>query len=207
MDKKVKNWQKMNKQRYGQRGVTIIELMIVVLISGILLSVAVPSFQDNISRSRRLSAVQEMASTLAYARTEAVSRATPVSLCPTTDDSTCNGTKWESGVLVFEDDGAGAGTAFDRKRTGDEELIRIYGGASSGITVRSNASFATASGILYGVMGGTVDNGTLKICDSNGVSTASGLVLNRSGQARLATDDDNSGVINDDAGVSLVDCL
>ena len=57
----------MNKNRYYQRGFTLVELMIVVFIIGILGAVAYPSYQDSVRKSHRnegLSMVMEIAGKL-----------------------------------------------------------------------------------------------------------------------------------------------
>ncbi|MEH6625105.1 MAG: GspH/FimT family pseudopilin [Motiliproteus sp.] len=63
------------------RGFTLIELMIVLVIAGVLLLVATPNFDSVIVGSKIDKARYSMASSLAYARTEAVQRADTVFLC------------------------------------------------------------------------------------------------------------------------------
>ena len=46
----------------GQRGFTLVELMIVVVVIGILTSIALPNYTDYVRRSRASAAVSEMAS-------------------------------------------------------------------------------------------------------------------------------------------------
>lgn len=56
------------------RGLTIIELMIVIALIAIVLTVAIPSFRDILERRRLEGVANELAIDLQYARTEAVSR-------------------------------------------------------------------------------------------------------------------------------------
>jgi type IV fimbrial biogenesis protein FimT len=56
-----------------QRGLTAIELMVVVVISAILLTIAVPSFNDLINRRRVEGLANELSADLQYAHSESIS--------------------------------------------------------------------------------------------------------------------------------------
>jgi len=176
--------------REQQSGVTIIELMIVIIIAGILMAVTVPMFEDSMKRNRKLSALEMVTGMVSTARSEAVSRATDVSLCASANTQTCAG-NWEEGALMFEDpDGDGV-------LDGGEEILRVFGAAGNGITVRRRiAGAVVTTPMIFDRFGGLDNAGTFVVCNADGVSTASGIVLNASGQARLATDDTGSGIIN-----------
>ncbi|ODV41451.1 N-terminal methylation site [Cupriavidus sp. UYMMa02A] len=74
-------------------GFTLIELMTTVLIAGILLSVATPYFSDFILGQRIRTAASDLASSLVYARSEAVKRNTGVTVAPATGG-------WQNGWTV-----------------------------------------------------------------------------------------------------------
>lgn len=62
------------------RGVTLIELMIVIVIAAVLLSFAIPSFRETIDRNRLKAAVETLNGDLQFARSEAIKRNRPVRL-------------------------------------------------------------------------------------------------------------------------------
>ena len=108
-----------------QEGFTIIEVMVVVAILGLLAALAAPSFTPLIERWRVRQAAEDLASTLTFARSEAIRRGGGVVLrrnAPNTTDCpgiTTDAAQWGCGWMVFVDaNGDGA-------RQADEELLRI----------------------------------------------------------------------------------
>jgi type IV fimbrial biogenesis protein FimT len=81
----------------SDRGVTLIEVMIVVTILGILLATALPSFATLLSNQRATSAVNDLSHALAVARNEAMKRGRRVYVAP------IDGAHWRGGWAVFVD--------------------------------------------------------------------------------------------------------
>lgn len=83
-------------------GFSLLELMVAIFVAAILAAIAVPSFRATIQRHRLLAAADDLQSAVQYARTEAVLRATYVSVCPSTDGTSCaSSTTWDTGWLVY----------------------------------------------------------------------------------------------------------
>ena len=88
-------------------GVTVIELMVVLVVVGVLASLAAPSFQAMIANNKIAAFSEELTSAINFARVEAVKRSTFVSLCRTTDGATCaSAGDWNTGFLVYVDNSA-----------------------------------------------------------------------------------------------------
>jgi len=183
-----------------QRGFTLIELLITLVIAAIMLAIAAPMFEEGLQRNRRLSGLESTTGMIALARSEAVSRSTTIVLCPTVDTNACEGNEWETGVLMFQDSNA------DQVLDGDEEILRLFRAADEFVTIRSHGSFTDDDRIVFDQFGAVEDFGTLVVCDRGELDTAAGVVINASGQARLATDDDDTDVINLDNNADLGGC-
>ncbi|MFT4872316.1 GspH/FimT family pseudopilin [Congregibacter sp.] len=194
-----------SKPALAQSGFTLIELMMVLILVAILLALSGPSFQASLQRNRLQTAVNSIATALSFARAEAVIRSEPVALCPTVDTASCSGSNWETGWLIFVDNGAGGGGAeSDGSLNGSEELLRIGEPAGQGVTVRT-VNFPSPANIVFQDSGRVLQNisGTVTICDARGVNDARALIVEVSGQARRAVDTDANGVLEDDTVTSV----
>ena len=184
-----------------QSGFTLIELMIVVILVALFASISFPTFKDSIDRNRRLSALDNTLALLAKARTASITRHARVAICPSTDQATCNGSNWEAGAIAFVDDGAGTGTAGDMNHNGSEELIAVAPATQGGLQIRS-LNFGDSGGIGFRAGGMATERGTLVVCTGSG-SPATALILNLSGQPRIASDDNGNNRVEDDQGADL----
>jgi type IV fimbrial biogenesis protein FimT len=190
----------------ARAGFTLLELMMVLVLVAILLGVGGPSFQDSLQRNRHAEHLQPRRAAMSLARAEAVIRSQPVCVCPTTDYASCGGSNWETGWLIFVDNGEGTGgAALDGTLNGTEELLRIGEPAPAGVTVRT-VNFSSAANVIFQDNGRVLQNlsGTLIVCDARGVNEARGLIVEVSGQGRRAVDADADGVAEDNAGGDLV---
>lgn len=108
----------------GNKGFTLIELMITVTIVSILMSVGLPSFQTIIAGSRLTSAANAMVSALQLARMEALKQHNPVVVTKKTN--------WGNGWIVFVDT--------NRNNTQDttEKIVSTFDAVSSTVNVTTN---------------------------------------------------------------------
>ena len=92
----------------NERGFTLVELMITLVIASIVLTMAVPGMRDLVQNNRITGQVNEMVTAFNLARLEAIRRGSPVSVCASTDQENCSldATDWPNGWIVFADTNA-----------------------------------------------------------------------------------------------------
>lgn len=114
----------------SQTGFTLIELMMVLMISAILAMLAGPSFNEIIRNNRLATMANDFVSTLNFARSEAVKRGAGIIVCSSDDQATCTNTDWKDGWIV------------QLASTG--ELIRVHAGLDGSDTTFSNVEGNTS---------------------------------------------------------------
>nr|WP_259372072.1 GspH/FimT family pseudopilin [Caldimonas mangrovi] len=90
--------------RRAVRGLTLVELMVVIAVVTILGTLSSGSMQALIDRTRLESSTFDFLGDLQFARSEAITRGLPVSICPSSDGAACaEGDAWHLGWIVFVD--------------------------------------------------------------------------------------------------------
>ncbi len=126
-----------------QKGLTLIEIFMTLVILGILVSIAVPSYNALIQGYKARTLSTEFISSLALARSEAVRQNTNVAMCAAADANlnTC-GTDWTHGWIVFVDNDGNGDIA------NNADKIKVHSALEQGTTVT-----AASSNIVYNSRG------------------------------------------------------
>ncbi len=160
------------------KGFTLIELIVTISVVAILLTIAIPNFQTFVLNNRLTGQANDMLTALNYARSEAIKRGLPVSMCSSTTGNTCAGsTDWSTGWIVFADpDNDGVFNAGDT-------LLRA--GPALGGNNTLNAGLAAVTFDSGGFARASAT--TYRLCDSRPATFARNIQLAGSGRAKVAT--------------------
>jgi len=89
------------------RGVTLLEMLVVMGIVGILLAIAIPSYQYVTNSNRIAGEGNALLGDLQFARAEAIKEGQWVSVCVSSNGTSCltgaTNTSWNNGWIVFSD--------------------------------------------------------------------------------------------------------
>lgn len=158
------------------RGFTLIELLVTMAVAAILLTVAIPNLQMFVLNSRMASQANDLITAFNMARSEAVKRAASVTVCASSNGTTCTGT-WAQGWIVRD----AAGTPIRAQEA--------LGGASTltgGANVASTITY-TSNGRTTIPAAATTASTTLTLCPPSPASVQGRAIqIERTGRTSVA---------------------
>ena len=171
----------IKKMQKHESAFTLIELMIAIAVAAIVLTICVPGFGRVMERNHLTAHINDLVSTLHFARSEAIRRNKGVTVCHSTDGATCGGVGYENGWIIFS----------DRNGDGDyadagEEILRVNEGLPSNYTMRTN----NLSTFNYSA-NGAAPAGRIVLCKDNLTNKARAIFIAVGGRTRLARLDAN----------------
>jgi type IV fimbrial biogenesis protein FimT len=130
----------MNRELTGSamHGFTLTELAVVMTIVAILATIAIPTFQYVTNGNRASGELNGLLGDMQFARSEAVKEGQYVTVCSSTNGTSCAGagaTSWNTGWIVFADYNA------NQVLDGPDVLLRKGNGFISTDTLTANNGF------------------------------------------------------------------
>lgn len=185
-------------RRRAQRGVTLVEVMVVLGIAAIILAFAVPNFREFVARNRLDGAAQELLATLQFARSEATRRGEQVTLRLA---GTAGSKDWGTGWAMFVD------TDRDGVLDVGEEVIRQGMAMNAPLTLIGSSSLDT---IIAFNRDGRLTNaggGYFVLCQGgalteDGQPRARAVLVNGAGRVRMAARNSSNVPVTDTGAVT-----
>jgi type IV fimbrial biogenesis protein FimT len=171
--------------RQDQQGVSLVELLVVVLIGGWLAALAVPSLGALVHAQRGSALASGLFASLQLARIAAITRNDRVVMCKSPDGGGCSTVGgWQQGWIVFHDRNNNA------VRDAGETVIERHQAISTGWWLTGNGPVSNY--VSYGSTGysklvsGAFQAGTFTLCPTaDGSGEARQIVINSAGRARI----------------------
>ncbi|WP_371369666.1 GspH/FimT family pseudopilin [Pseudomonas sp. QL9] len=148
------------------RGFTLVELMVTLAVLAILATLATPMFGDLIQKNKVDTVSAELTHLLQYARSEAITRGTSVTVKATDSN-------WVGALEV----------------DAGNEVLRKYGseGINGSSSVTATASSTRLSFSPSGTLSGETTSLTITLCPTSGSSTVTGRVLQIYGSGQITS--------------------
>ncbi|MGY0556396.1 GspH/FimT family pseudopilin [Lysobacter sp. A421] len=159
------------------KGFTLLELMVTLVLLAVALGVGLPALASVIERTRVASTYHLLTASLMAARTAAVTRSEPVTVCPSSNGMRCRGDQvWEDGWIIFVDSGRTG------QPSGAASILRQIDAINGNLSLRTTSGRQRVrylpSGRAYG------SNASLRLCGHDDERLIGEVVVNNAGRAR-----------------------
>jgi len=171
--------------QFACNGFTLVELMIVLAVLAVAIGIGTPLMRDMLHRNQLRAESARFLGAINLARSEAVMRNIPVSICPSkmavTGTPECTGV-YANGWIVF----ANADKDKDVD-SGADQILQVFEELPSGYSLTNRSGTRDAFELInYLPDGSSHSNRTLQFCPPRGVSMPGlSIVINIVGRARL----------------------
>jgi type IV fimbrial biogenesis protein FimT len=158
-------------------GFTLWELLWTLTIAGVVLALAIPSFQEFLLDSKRTTDINALVLAIQMARSEAAKRGSPVVVCKSIDRFRCRGNeiRFDAGWMVFvnEDD------VRPPHRSPGEPLLYAHVPKLAGTITANRALFE------FRPFRQRSTNGTVTFCDQRAEGAARAVIVSYTGRPRV----------------------
>jgi type IV fimbrial biogenesis protein FimT len=157
-----------------QTGFTLLELMVTLSIVVVFSMIALPSMSEFIKNEKLTTQINGLVASLQRARSEAIMRHVPITVCSSDNGTGCTNDAWNEGWILFVDvNGDGAVDA-------EDEILQIRSRLEGNTTLSSSSGATT---ITYDSRGFTPNVATtFSLCDDRGSSYGKAISISNTGR-------------------------
>ena len=166
---------------HREKAFTLVEMIMTLVLIGILVAIALPSYRAVMQNMRVSSVSNDFMATLSYARSEALKRNQPVSICAATDSdfTRCgSNSNWANGWIVFVDSDSNGIIASSSDR------LKTHDALSNGSLILSSLPYITYN--HSGFLGSNAGSFTISTAGCSG-SSAQLITLSIIGRASVTS--------------------
>lgn len=162
-------------------GFTLHETLVALTIIS-LLGVGAVAFARLLRSTHVTTQVNTLIANLYFARSEAIKRGHPVTLCKSDSGVACTeDSAWHDGWIIITDANGNG------ERDGDDQVLRVSPKLEGGTTLTFSAwGVGTGKYVSYAPSGMTMKNGTFRFCNIDGPEYARAVILIQSGRVRTS---------------------
>lgn len=163
-------------------GFTLHETLVALTIIS-LLGVGAVAFGRLLRSTHVTTQVNTLIAHLYFARSEAIKRGQPVTLCKSDSGVACTqDSVWQDGWIIITDENGNG------ERDGTDQVLRVGPKLGGGTTLTFNAwGVGTGKYVSYAPSGMTMKNGTFRFCNLDGPAYARAVILIQSGRVRTSS--------------------
>lgn len=162
-----------------QKGMTIFEMMIALLVIGILSGYAIPNYRNLKMNQAMTQSINQLVAGINYARNQSIIRTEQIVVCPSAALLSCSAdSDWHNGWMVFIDQNK------DRQFNGADEIIASESRMTATLEATSSAYRKLIRYDNMGASPGT--NITISFCDERGSEHAKAVIINNIGRPRVS---------------------
>ncbi len=175
------------------KGYTLLELMMTMVLAAILLTVGIPNMTNFIKNNRVLAETNKLMTTFKTARSEAMTQRVNVIMCRTSDFINCTTTG--NTYMAFTD--------LDSSVTvnGNDTIITKGTIDSNHHELKFKKCSSCGDYVEFSSSGTAVDNnGTLMVCDDRGTTYARAIIIESIGRSKPAIDSNGNGIVENHEG-------
>ncbi|MBT2971228.1 MAG: hypothetical protein B6D72_00460 [gamma proteobacterium symbiont of Ctena orbiculata] len=170
----------VDKAYASERGYSLLELLVTLVISSILITIVIPSYRSFVAKNLQASEINSFVHHFRLARSLSITKETHHVVCPSSDGEHCSPSNdWSHGFILYEDS--------NRNRTRDRgEVMQGVHQPGHETEIEIHASQGRSVVVYQGDGRPSGYNLTLTFCDPGNQIPPKAVIVNNVGRVRIS---------------------